>query len=133
MLEKFKETGQLTEELGKELRRWREEHCLSRYALSKMLGVESATIGRWENAQTSTVQQSLRGIVVELLEGRIEERIGKVNLPAEYVPRPELSAMAASISSIYNMCVTHERRQRLFEMLDALKERMSESYTCSKD
>ena len=123
MLDGFEENGLLTDGIIGELRNYRESHGLSKKDLAGLLGVDHVTISRWERGVTRQIQKAQREAIVALLSGRVA---GKASVNDDAM-KPELSGMAAQICSIYSLCDTSEKRQKLFRMLDALETKVGEA------
>ncbi len=121
MYEQFRETGELTDQIREELRTYRMAHRFSKYALGRMLGVEAITISRWERGETKIVQLSQRGMIADLLEGRLDGRVLCFHNCSNVVQNPDLSKILWSICEIYARCKMPEKRRELFIMLDELE------------
>ncbi len=123
MLELFEENGLLTDGIIVELRNYRERHGLSKKDLAGLLGVDHVTISRWERGVTRHVQRAQREAIVALLSGRFA---GKASVN-DNVMKHELSAIVAQICSIYSLCDTSEKRQKLFRVLDEIETKLGEA------
>ena len=127
MLEKFKETGILTEEIREALRNARKKFGLSRNALAEIFGVEMMTVSRWERGQTAKVHQAQRDMIVDLLEGKLDGMIARRIKPHDNILKPELSKTVAQICDIYSLCNTQEERERFFQRLDELQAKLEQA------
>ena len=127
MLEKFKETGIITEDIREALRNARKKFGLSRYALAEIFGVEMMTISRWERGQTAKVHQAQRDMIVDLLEGKLNGMIARRIQPYDTTLKPELSKTVAQICDIYTLCHTQEEREKFFHSLDELQRRIEQA------
>ena len=124
MIEQFRETGVLTDAIRDGLRDFRKMHGLSKYALGNLLGVEAITIGRWERGETRVVHLCQREMISDLLEGRLDVRIVCRHDCPEVVPKSELSQLLWNVCEVYSVCNTPEKRQKLFQMLDGLENKL---------
>ena len=124
MKEQFRETGVLTEAIREGLRRYRKVHGLSKYALGRMLGVEAITVGRWERGETRGVHVYQRGIIADLLEGRLEQQAACRHGRLEIADNSELIRILWNVCEVYSVCNTPEKRQELFRMLDVLEDKL---------
>ena len=69
---------------------------------------------------TRTVQTSQRGMIADLLEGRLDGYLGGSPKGVECSPNLELSRILWNVFEIYLRCKTQESRKQLFLMLDEL-------------
>ncbi|MBO4345565.1 MAG: helix-turn-helix domain-containing protein [Victivallales bacterium] len=127
MLEQFKETGILTEEIRVALRNTRKAFGLSRNALAEIFGVEMVTVSRWERGPTAKVHQSQRDMIVDLLEGKLDGMIARRIKPHDTALKPELSETVAQICDIYSLCKTQEERESFFHSLDELQKTIEQA------
>jgi len=120
MFERFRETGVLTEAIREALCSYRKAHGLSRYALGRKLDAKAITIERWERGVTRGVQMSHRGMIADLLEGKLDGGFVKCSQIVDTSQNPELIRILYNVFDIYTRCKTPESRKQLFLKLDEL-------------